>query len=44
MSAVTCIGGPWDGKKILAPVSGSTMVFRVGDFLGKYVGSVWVTV
>lgn len=41
-----CSGGPWDGKAVMVGLHGGvSMVFRVGEFLGRYVkksgGLVW---
>lgn len=30
-----CIGGPWDGQRVLVPAE-PTMVFRLGEYYGFY--------
>ncbi len=37
-----CVGGPWDCSMVLLPHE--TMVFSVGDQLGKYVKGYWQNV
>lgn len=37
MSMGTCLGGPWDNKRVLAPPVGqATLVFKVGAWRGRY--------
>ena len=40
--SVTCKGGPWHGKKLIA--APHTMVFLVGEWNGNYRNGVWYDV